>query len=220
MAVRNAWRLFLDLLASSPSGDRCARSQCGRPLEPGVFRSGPAVRWNQNSAVGSYPQLRINYGSTFPATTYTIDGSRAAVLELVIQFPDARLLRSPSCRRRGSYQRNPGLFPVEFTWDDLRHRWQCERMTATKQCTILSAGVRWQLEHREGPEHGEVAVSIRPGWMLPARSGPPLVPLRHRTIAPGLALFDQAQLTRRSASSSGGRLDPGSESAQAASAET
>jgi Prokaryotic RING finger family 1 len=150
----------------------------------------------------SYPQLRINYGSTFARlTTYTIDGSRGPrCLELVIQFPDARF-RCEVLPKPPSWQlisETPGLFSVDFRWDDLRHRWQMLTDDGDEARTLLSAGVRWQLEQLwEGPEHSEVALSIRPGWMLLRKKWTSTRPLDiEQFVELGLTLFDQAALTR------------------------
>jgi hypothetical protein len=167
--------------------------------------AGAARRFGGNLKFGgwfSYPQLRINYGSTFARlTTYTIDGSRGPrCLELVIQFPDARfhcdvLPKPPSWQL---ISETAGLFPVEFNWEELRHRWQVRARDGDEARTFLSAGVRWQIEQLwEGPEHGEVALSVRPGWLLLRKKWTSTRPLDiEQFVELGLSLFDQAALTR------------------------
>ena len=175
-----------------------------------------ADRWNQAFAGAarrfggdlkfggwfSYPQLRINYGQTFARlTTYTIDGSRGPrCLELIIQFPDARfrceVLPKPPCWQLIS--ETPGLSQVEFAWDDLRHRWQVRADDGDEARAFLSAGVRWQMDQLwQTPEMAEVALSVRPGWMLirkrwTSTRGTDV----EQFVEFGLALFDQAALTR------------------------
>ena len=166
---------------------------------------GAARRFGGNLKFGgwfSYPHLRIQYGSTVARlTTYTIDGSRGPRgLELVIQFPDARF-RCEVLPKPPAWQlisETAGLFPVEFNWEDLRHHWQVRADDGDESRTFLSAGVRWQLEQLwDAPERSEVALSIRPGWMLLRKKWSSTRPTDiEQFVELGLSLFDQAQLTR------------------------
>ena len=197
-----AFLLFAGLIAFLVIAAARAQSRADRWNQ--AF-TGAARRFGGDLKFGgwfSYPQLRINYGSTFARlTTYTIDGSRGPrCLELVIQFPDARF-RCEVLPKPPSWQlisETPGLFPVEFNWEDLRHHWQVRADDGDEARTFLSAGVRWQLEQLwEGPEHSEVALSIRPGWMLLRKKWSSTRPNDiEQFVEHGLSLFDQAQLTR------------------------
>lgn len=150
----------------------------------------------------SAPQLRFRYGSTYARLgMFSANGkSGPRCLELVVQFPDARVRCEilPKPPAIPLIQEAADLLPLEFDWEDFRHQWRVMADDGDDARSLLSTGVRWQVDQLwQSPERSDVAISIRPGWLLIRKKWSSTRPADiEQFVENSLALYDQAALTR------------------------